>query len=141
MNKGKKIAWTFAAVALIVIVTFCAAKSAIPPSGKVVYKYEYAGVEFEDDLTSEEVAAVQDIVRGKARHTMLISMPSCGWSWDIAIIINGTRYVLARDTCGTVFIGSELLPIGTFFYIDISNEEQDVLEEIFTSRGGIFPAI
>ena len=108
--------------------------------GKVVYKYEYAGVEFEDTLTQEEVEAVVSVLQGKFRHSSFIGMPSCGWDWDIAIILDGRRYMLGRDTCGTVFIGG-MLPNSTFYYIDISDEEQDILEAIFTSRGGIFPCI
>ena len=103
-------------------------------TGKVVY--DYNGVSFEDDLTADEVAFVAKILNGKSQDAGLFSgVPSCGFDRDIAIIIGGTRYALACDKCGT------LQNCSTLAYIHISDSERQILEEIFTSRGGKFPCI
>ena len=102
--------------------------------GKVVYHYN--GVSFEDDLTAEELAAAIKILNGKEQKMSLFSgIPSCSFNPDVAIIIDGTRYALACDKCGTLQNCSNLC------YIDVSETERQVLEEIFTSRGGKFPCI
>lgn len=104
--------------------------------GSVVYINEYTGVSFEDELTAEETDAVVKVLNGKAQYSgFLTGIPSCGFDGDIAIIIDGVRYAVARDTCGTLQV------CHTLHYIDISNEEVAVLHEIFEKRGGTFPCI
>ena len=104
------------------------------PTGKVVYNCN--GISFEEDLTAEELAAVIEILDGKEQKMSLFSgTPSCGFDPNIAIIINGIRYALACDKCGTLQNCSNLC------YIDVSDSERFILEEIFTSRGGKFPCI
>lgn len=137
----KKKTWIIVLIAVLCILLLGIEFISFATGGKVVYKNEYTGVSFEDELTEEELAAVKQILNGKVKHYMIIGAPSCGGSWDVAIIVNGKRYMLALDTCGTVFVGSKLIPYASFSYMDISNEEQDILEEIFTSRGGTFPCI
>lgn len=102
-------------------------------SGIVVYDYD--GISFEEKLTEEEVNAVKRVLNGKAIDPSFLGTPACGFNYDIAIIIDGRRFALACDSCGTV------QDFGSLGYIHISDEEQDVLEEIFTSRGGEFPCI
>lgn len=137
----KKKTWIIVLVAVLCILLLGIEFIPFATGGKVVYKNEYTGVSFEDELTEEELAAVKQILNGKAKNSIFEGIPSCGSSWDIALIVNGRRYMLALDTCGTVFVGSKLIPYASFSYMDISNEEQDILEEIFTSRGGTFPCI
>lgn len=101
--------------------------------GAVIYdKY---GVSFEDVLTAEEVKAVAAVLDGKSSESFLSGVPSCGFDSNVAIVIDGHRFMLACDKCGTVQDGR------TLRYIHISNEEREVLEDIFTSRGGKFPCI
>lgn len=102
-------------------------------SGTVVYDYD--GISFEEKLTEEEVVAVKKVLNGKAIDPSFLSTPACGFNYDIAIIIDGRRFALACDDCGTV------QDYGSLGYIHISDAERDVLEEIFTSRGGEFPCI
>lgn len=102
-------------------------------SGTVVYNFD--GVSFEEKLTEEEVKAVKKVLNGKQIDPSLLGTPSCGFDYNVAIIIDGRRFALACDDCGTV------QDYGSMGYIHISNEEREVLEEIFTSRGGEFPCI
>lgn len=131
----RKICGFAAAVMLLLLMTGCTTISHdSDAAGKVVY--DYKEVRFEEDLTAEEVAAVVAILNGKKQEIALFSgTPSCGFDRDIAIIIDGTRYALACDRCGT------LQNCDTLAYVHISDAERQVLEEIFTSRGGTFPCI
>ena len=102
-------------------------------SGWVVY--DRNGISFEMDLSGEEVMAVKEVLNGKAIDPSFMSTPACGFDYDVAIIINGRRFGLALDGCGTVQY------FGSLGYIHISEAERQVLEEIFTARGGVFPCI
>ena len=101
--------------------------------GTVVY--DRYGISFEEKLTEEEVKAVKNILNGKAIDFSFIGRPACGFDDNVAIIIDGRRFALACDKCGTV---KDYSSMG---YIHISDAERQVLEEIFTSRGGKFPCI
>lgn len=102
-------------------------------SGTVIYdKY---GVSFEDTLTAAEVKAVAEVLDGKSSEADLFGEPSCGFDEKVAIVVDGHRFLLACDQCGTVQDGSSRR------YIHISDEERQVLEGIFASRGGTFPCI
>lgn len=131
----KKILCVILAALLLMTLAGCSAvRIQSGATGKVVYHYN--GVSFEDDLTPEEVAAVSDILNGKQQEMNLQEgIPSCGFNREIAIIIDGTRYALACDKCGTLQNCSNLR------YISVSDAERQVLETIFTSRGGKFPCI
>ena len=131
----KKIAVLAFVLVLLISLAGCLAVS-IPEDaeGKVVY--DINGIFFEDYLTAEEVAAVVKVLDGKSQNASIFSgAPSCGFDRNVAIIINGTRYALACDKCGTVQNCS------TLAYIHLSDAEREILEEIFTSRGGKFPCI
>ena len=131
----KKLVCSLLVVILMVSMVGCSTvRMKRNPTGKVVY--DCNGISFEDDLTAEELAAVIEILDGKEQKMSLFSgTPSCGFDPNIAIIINGTRYALACDKCGTLQNCSNLC------YIDVSDSERLILEEIFTSRGGKFPCI
>lgn len=102
--------------------------------GQVVYAYEE--ISFADELTASEVQAVITILDGKKQYSGFVTgVPSCGFDDDIAIIIDGERFALACDDCGT------LQNCNNRLFIDISDEERAILESIFTSRGGTFPCI
>lgn len=92
-------------------------------------------ITFEEELTEAETNAVVKILEGKNYDFYFGSTPSCGFDQNIAIIVNGVRFAIACDSCGT------LLSYRNLQYVEISNEERAVLEELFTSRGGKFPCI
>ena len=46
---------------------------------RIIYKYEYASVSFEETLTEEEEQAIAQILEGKQRKSMIThGIPSCG---------------------------------------------------------------
>jgi len=101
-------------------------------TGKIVYQVEYDEVSFEEELTEEEMAAVLRILRSNRTKIPIGYTSGCMWEWDVAFIIDNTRYRLATDGCGTIFVGN-------YGLMDISLEERAVLEAMFISRGATFP--
>lgn len=94
--------------------------------------YTYGDISFTEKMTAEELAAVARILDGKV-YAMEFGVPSCGFNEKIAIIIDGKAFMLACDKCGTVQCGIR--------FIHLSDAEREVLESIFTSRGGSFPCV
>ena len=138
-RKRKNIAAVLMALMLALLLSQCMSIHFPWSKGRVVYDNDYdPSISFEDDLTEEEVAAVLQVLSNNRRTIPIFYMPACSWDWDVAIILGDTRYMLATDTCGTIFVGNERMPKGYFAIIDISDREQDILEEIFTSRGAEF---
>lgn len=117
-----------------IMLTGCS-RAMVNPRGSGTVVYDYDGISFTEELSPEEVQAVAKVLNGKPIDFALGGTPACGFDYNVAIIINGRRYGLACDSCGTV------QDYGSLGYIHISMEERAVLEEIFTSRGGTFPCI
>lgn len=103
-------------------------------SCKVVY--QYGDISFSEALTTEEASAVAQILAGKVKTQYWGSTPSCGYDRNIAIEVNGTRYALACDKCATLKVCGS---VNT--YIELTQEERNILEGIFTARGGKFPCV
>lgn len=134
---NKRAVWLIVGMLLILLVVNCSYVCVGDGAkGTVTYVNEHTGVSFSEPLTDEEMKQVADVLHGKIRKSMIFcGMPACGFDDNIAIVIGNTRYLLACDDCGTIVID------GSMDVIDISNDERDVLERIFTSRGGTFPCI
>lgn len=98
--------------------------------------YSYGGVSFSEELTEAEVRSAASVLDGKPiDNGVTDGIPSCPFRSDIAIILGGRMLLLACDDCGTVWDER------TGGYIHISEAEREILEKLFTSRGGTFPCI
>ena len=104
--------------------------------GIVTYHNEHTCVSFSERLTKQEEETVVGILNGKKQESAIFSgVPSCGFSPDISITIDGVTFALAMDKCGV------LQNCSTMQYIYISDAERETIEAIFTSRGGTFPCV
>ena len=135
MKTPRRLCTLALAFLLLFSLTACSRVSIDGSSGGTV-KYQVGTTRFTDDLTEDEVADVAKILNGKSAYSStVIGTPSCGYSFDVSITIDGSTYALAMDKCTTVKLMEKDL------YIDITNDERNVLEQIFISRGGEFPCV
>ena len=105
-----------------------------PVSGSVVY-HDGTTV-FKQPLTNEQAEAAAKIFDSKRLPPETLSgTPSCGFSQDVAIILNGRSFLLARDTCAIVCDGD------TGRYFSITDAQRQTLEAIFATCGGSFPCL
>ena len=133
MSRKRKIV-VFILILLIVawLLSYCVPVHGFWSTGRIIYQVDYDEVNFEEDLTEEEMTAVLQILRRNRIKIPIGYTYGCMWEWGVAIVIDNVRYMLATDACGTIFVGNWGL-------IDISTEERAVLEAMFTSRGATFP--
>ena len=133
MSRKRKIV-VFILILLIVawLLSYCVPVHGFWSTGRIIYQVDYDEVNFEEDLTEEEMTAVLQILRRNRIKIPIGYTYGCMWEWGVAIVIDNVRYMLATDACGTIFVGG-------WGIIDISLEERAVLEAMFTSRGATFP--
>lgn len=133
MSRKRKIV-VFILILLIVawLLSYCVPVHGFWSTGRIIYQVDYDEVNFEEDLTEEEMTAVLQILRRNRIKIPIGYTYGCMWEWGVAIVIDNVRYMLATDACGTIFVGG-------WGIIDISMEERAVLEAMFTSRGATFP--
>ena len=132
MSRKRKIV-VFILILLIVawLLSYCVPVHGFWSTGRIIYQVDYDEVNFEEDLTEEEMTAVLQILRRNRIKIPIGYTYGCMWEWGMAIVIDNVRYMLATDACGTIFVGG-------WGIIDISMEERAVLEAMFTSRGATF---
>ncbi len=120
-------------LALVLCLRGCTVRIDAQSTGRVVY--DAHGVKFEDELTADEIAAVMEVLDGEWMEASILGKPSCGFDKNIAIVIDGRRFAMGLDGCGTLWV------VDSSSYIHISDAEQDVLAKIFNSRGGKIPGV
>ena len=108
-----------------------------PSEGTVIYHVQETGVTIEDPLSDEEMAAVKKILWGKIRWPKwLYGYPACGFGSIYAIILDGTCYMPAWDSCGMIGVGDTTSDDGELTYINITRRQKEILDEIISSRRG-----
>jgi hypothetical protein len=123
-----------AVLSLILLISFFANRNVICLDGACygILVYSYGDIYIWEELYGKDVDDLLSILNGKREHT---DHPACGFSEDISITISGNTFALACDSCGVV------KNCTTGKYVYISDTERDVLEAMFTSRGGKFPCV
>lgn len=138
MIKKIKMVIVLAAIALVIwmLVPVVCSKVSVSENTSCKVVYQYGDISFSEVLTTEESSAVAQILDGKVKTRYWGSTPSCGYDRNIAIEVNGIRYALACDKCATLKV------CGSFnTYIELTQEERNILEVIFSARGGKFPCV
>lgn len=103
-------------------------------TGSVVYSY--GGVCFEEPLTQEQLSVAVQIINGqKLAPERVTGTPNCPFTYDVAIILGGRRFLMACDDCPLMKDSDT----GRYFVID--EADCQALKEIFTIHGGSFPCI
>lgn len=121
---------------LVITLSFLLWKNAIVninvlTSGKIVYVYNDLSI---NELCKEsELTTIYDIFNGKVLYR---DNPSCGFSDEIAIVVNGGQtFCLPSDSCTIIYWKEK----GKYFHI--SEEEMEQLHEIFEQYGAKFSCV
>ena len=141
MDRKKKIlvviAGIFAFVCVITAVVLVHVAGIYAPSdGKILYEIKGTGIAQEDTLSEEEIVKMKTILWRKIRWPeSLYGYPACGFNREFAIILDGTRYVLAWDGCGVICVEGTGINAGRSFYISITKAEREIIADMFHARG------
>jgi hypothetical protein len=86
----------------------------------------------ETEMSADDFRIITEIFKGKV---LFSDVPSCGFSKDIAVLIDNQTFCLACDDCGLVYLSEKDK------YFDLSEEENKKVREILTSYGFHFPCV
>ncbi|MBE6665408.1 MAG: hypothetical protein E7603_04170 [Ruminococcaceae bacterium] len=84
----------------------------------------------ETEMSAEDLSVVTEILNGKVLYSENLS---CGFSKDIAVVIDNQTFCLACDDCATIYLLEEDK------YFNISEEENAKLKQMLTLYGFDFP--
>ncbi len=99
--------------------------------GKAIFKYESKDIS--DNISSDDFAEICRLFDGKKLYS---DNPSCGFSDDVSIMINGTEsFCFAKDTCPVVLWKNKNK------YFNLSDDEYVKLTEILGKYGFVFPCL
>ena len=101
-------------------------------AGEMVAVFRYGGVDITKPLSDEDSEIVREMFNGK---NLYADSPSCGFSENIALIIDGNPYCVARDECGTIY------NVGKNKYFDLSDKENEILRNLLCEYGFTFPCV
>ncbi len=134
MKAKTKFIYAFLCLILVFSLVGCSEKTvniSDDSVGKAVFKVNESDIETE--LSKEDVKTIASFFDGKTMHTEAFGAPSCGFSENVAVIIDGKTYCFAMDDCATVMVGSS--------YFNLEIEEYARLKAVLKKYGFYFPCI
>ncbi len=99
---------------------------------EIVAVFQYGDADITKPLSDEDSEIVRKIFNGKS---LFSDSPSCGFSEDMALIIDGNTYCIACDYCGIIYNVEEDK------YFNLSDEENETLRNMLCEYGFTFPCI
>ena len=103
-----------------------------PSEGTVILRSEAQGLDIEDSMSKEEVMTAKRILWGRIRWPeWLYGSPACGFGRGYGFLLDGTLYMMAWDSCGTLCVKADS---GAYSYINISEPQKASLKKMFDSR-------
>ena len=105
----------------------------LPDGAAASVRYIYGEKNIETELSIEDKNAIIDILDGKLIN--IFDMPACGFADDVAVIIGGKTFCIARDECGTVYYKEHN------GYISLDSEENQRIRTILEDYGFSWPCI
>lgn len=126
----KKVLCILLSILLLMGCMGCAAVISHPSGTSVRICYDRENVSFDLELPQEEANVVLFVLNGKRRDLdMTVTGAGCGFGREQSLIIDGSTYCLAQDSCDVIW------EEGTDYYYVVSDHEMNQLREIFKAHG------
>lgn len=123
-------------LALTMVAALCGcARTRVSSGAQVTLNFVYADQDIHVVLPEEEAARVIEILDGKSYDPIGSGTPSCGFSKDISLSVDGHIYAIARDTC------AGFQDMGNLRCATVSTDEISYIHSLFRQYGGYFPCI
>ena len=136
MSKKNKMILLISLCVMVAVLLLCAIWIFVPSEGKVIFHVQETGITVEDALSYREMVTVKWILCGKIRWPEWIyGYPACGFGTICAIVLDDTYYMPAWDSCGMLGVMDSTSDEGKCTYINITDRQKDILNQIIKSRG------
>ena len=83
-------------------------------------------------VENEDANIVSEVFKGK---TLFSDSPSCGFSENVALIIDGNTYCIACDTCGKIY------SVKDDKYFNLDDSENETIRNLLCEYGFKFPCL
>ena len=117
---------------LLMIFSFSSCSKVEVAEGEMIAVFQYGDADITKPLSDEDSEIVRKIFN---RKSLFSDSPSCGFSENIALIIDGNTYCIACDYCGKIYNVKEDK------YFNLSDEENGTLRNMLCEYGFTFPCI
>lgn len=101
-------------------------------AGEMVAVFRYGDTDITKPLSDEDSEIVREMFNGKNLYSDSLS---CGFSENIALIIDGNAYCVARDDCGKIY------NVEKDKFFNLSDKENSILRNLLCEYGFTFPCV
>ena len=123
---------SFLLIAILVVFTISSCSKVKVAEEEIVAVFKYDDANITKTLSGTDADMVRKIFNGK---NLFSDYPSCGFSEDVALVIDGNIYCIACDTCGTIY------DVKKDKYFNLSDEENEALRNMLCEYGFRFPCL
>ena len=101
-------------------------------NGEMVAVFKYDNVDIHEILSNEDANIVSDVFKGK---TLFSDSPSCTFTENVALIIDGNTYCIACDNCGLIY------SVKDDKYFNLDDNENETIRNLLREYGFKFPCL
>lgn len=117
---------------MLIIFSFSSCSQVEVAESEIIAVFQYGDTDITKSLSDEDSEIIRKIFNGK---NLFSDSPSCGFSENVALIIDGNTYCIAYDTCGKIYHVEEDK------YFNLSEKENEILRNMLREYGFTFPCI
>lgn len=111
-------------------------KVSITQESNIILVFKHNDIVIEKELIDEERKQLINIINNrKYISKFFMGELSCGFSENIALLINDEMYEIACDNCPYILVKSKDK------YLEFNDNEKKIIEDIFEKYGGYFPCV
>lgn len=121
---------------LTLMLSLCGcSQTSVSTDGEVTLVFIYGDKNIRTSLTPEETAKVLAILDDKPYDPLFSGIPSCGFTSNVSLRVDGRAYAIACDACNAI------QDMGCLRYFEIPREDMAYIRDLFQKYGGSFPCI
>ena len=130
----KKSVMTVCALLLTITMTFLfsSCSKVEIADGEIVAVFKYDNIDVHETLSNEDANIIREVFKGKS---LFSDSPSCGFSENVALIIDGNTYCIACDTCGKIY------SVKDDKYFNLDDSENETVRNLLCEYGFKFPCL
>ena len=101
-------------------------------ASEIVAVFRYGDADITKPMSDKDSEIIRELFNGKNLYS---DSSSCGFSENVALIIDGDTYCIACDDCGKIY------NIEKDKYFNLSDKENEILRSLLCEYGFTFPCV
>lgn len=130
--KMKRIILAMIICGLALCLCACGSAVKIDTDDRAIARFAYGDKDISTEFAAEDFKEIAAIFEGKELYS---DTPSCSFDENIGIVVGDSRFCIANDTCGIVYVKEKDK------YFNLTEEENQKLRALLEEYGFTFPCI